>query len=111
MAASKSGAGSRSGSKTGSKKKTGSKAKSKSTSRSKPRVSAKPAAKSSKSAPGKRGSGKRDLVKTPTGSFFAHRDGEGEFREMDEVGRSLAADRRTKAKTKVPSGYGDRGDR
>ena len=110
MATSKSGgAGSRSGSKTGSKKKTVSKAKS--TSRSKSGASAKSAAKSSKSAAGKRGSGKRDLVKTPTGSFFAHRDGEGEFREMDEVGRSLAADRRTKAKTKVPSGYGDRGDR
>ncbi len=59
----------------------------------------------------KRGSGKRDLVKTPTGNFFAHRDGEGQFREMDEVGRSLAADRRQKAKTKVASGYGDRGDR
>ncbi|HYK43211.1 MAG TPA: hypothetical protein VE007_12545 [Thermoanaerobaculia bacterium] len=59
----------------------------------------------------KRGSGKRDLVKTPTGNFFSHRDGEGKFREMDEMGRSLAADRRTKAKTKVSSGYGDRGDR
>jgi hypothetical protein len=50
-------------------------------------------------------------VKTPTGSFFARRDGEGQFREMDEVGRSLAADRRRKARTKVSSGYGDRGDR
>jgi hypothetical protein len=66
-----------------------------------------------KSAPAKkrRGSGKRDLVKTPTGSFFAHREADGQFREMDEVGRSLAADRRQKAKTKVASGYGDRGDR
>jgi len=64
-----------------------------------------------KAAQRKRGSGKRDLVKTPTGDFFAHRDAKGEFREMDEVGRSLAADRRQKAKTKVASGYGDRGDR
>jgi hypothetical protein len=30
---------------------------------------------------------------------------------MDEKGRSLKADRRTKAKTKTKSGYGDRGDR
>ena len=67
-------------------------------------------AKSKKAAP-KRGSGKRDLVKTPTGTFFAHREADGSFREMDEVGRSLAADRRQKAKTKVESGYGDRGDR
>ena len=66
--------------------------------------------KSKKAAP-KRGSGKRDLVKTPTGTFFAHREADGSFREMDEVGRSLAADRRQKAKTKVESGYGDRGDR
>ena len=72
---------------------------------------AKAAKRSSTGAARKRGSGKRDLVKTPTGNFFAHRDGEGQFREMDEVGRSLAADRRRKAKTKVASGYGDRGDR
>lgn len=58
-----------------------------------------------------KGSGKRDLVQTPTGSFYAHRDGQGQFTELDEVGRSLAADRRQKAKTKVKSGYGDRGDR
>ena len=72
-------------------------------------------AKSKKTASGsasrKRGSGRRDLVKTPTGDFFARRDGEGKFKEMDEVGRSLAADRRRNAKTKVSSGYGDRGDR
>jgi hypothetical protein len=36
---------------------------------------------------------------------------QGRFREMDEKGRSLAADRRRKAKTKARSGYGDRGDR
>lgn len=59
----------------------------------------------------KKGSGKRDLVKTPNASFFARRDSRGRFREMDEVGRSLAADRRKKAKTKVKTGYGDRGDR
>ncbi len=59
----------------------------------------------------KRGSGKRDLVKTPTATLFARRDPGGKFREMDEVGRSLAADRRQKAKTKVKAGYGDRGDR
>jgi hypothetical protein len=30
---------------------------------------------------------------------------------MDEKGRSLKTDRRTKGKTKAKSGYGDRGDR
>ena len=36
----------------------------------------------------------------------------GKFtKSQDEVGRSLAADRRKRAKTKVKSGEGDRGDR
>ncbi|MCA1568249.1 MAG: hypothetical protein LC803_21915 [Acidobacteria bacterium] len=42
--------------------------------------------------------------------FYAKRDNEGQFSEMDERGRSLAADRRKSAKTKVASGYGDQGD-
>lgn len=107
---SKSGAKAKAKSKSKSKSKSGgSKKSTKGTSSSSKRVSK--SASASKSAPKKRGSGKRDLLKTPTGNFFAHRDGEGQFTEMDEVGRSLAADRRKKAKTKVASGYGDRGDR
>ena len=35
----------------------------------------------------------------------------GQFKESDDVGRSLAQDRRRKAKTVVPRGKGDRGDR
>ena len=36
----------------------------------------------------------------------------GKFtKSQDDVGRSLAADRRKHAKTKVKSGEGDRGDR
>jgi hypothetical protein len=35
----------------------------------------------------------------------------GRFKESDDVGRSLRGDRRKKAKRKVRSGYGDRGDR
>ena len=34
----------------------------------------------------------------------------GSFKEHDENGRSLAADRRTKAKTVVKKGQGDKGD-
>jgi hypothetical protein len=33
------------------------------------------------------------------------------MKESDDVGRSLSADRRTAAKKKVKSGYGDKGDR
>ncbi|MEP6769098.1 MAG: hypothetical protein ABJC61_10540 [Acidobacteriota bacterium] len=112
-ARSTSGAKAKSKTKSKSKSRSGGSSKSTPSSRSKTasKSTSKSASASAKSAPKKRGSGKRDLVKTPTGDFFAHRDGEGQFREMDEMGRSLAADRRKKAKTKVASGYGDRGDR
>ena len=58
-----------------------------------------------------RGSGKRDLVKTPNATLFAKRDARGQFKDMAEKGKSQRADRRTTAKTKVRSGYGYRGDR
>jgi len=59
----------------------------------------------------KRSTSKRERLETPTGSHFAKRDARGRFKEMDNVGRSLAADRHTKAKTPVKSGHGDQGDR
>lgn len=59
----------------------------------------------------KRGSGKRELIDTGTDKRFVRRGKGGEFKESDDVGRSLAADRRTKAKTMSKSGQGDRGDR
>ena len=37
--------------------------------------------------------------------------GKGRIKESDDVGRSLGADRRKSAKTRVKSGQGDRGDR
>ena len=60
---------------------------------------------------GKRPAGKRDLVKAKNATSYAKRSTKGRFRELDEVGRSQKADRRTKAKTKAKSGFGDRGDR
>jgi hypothetical protein len=59
----------------------------------------------------KRASAKRDLVKSRSGKSFAKRTSKGRFKEMDGVKRSLAGDRRKKAKRKVRSGYGDQGDR
>jgi hypothetical protein len=56
------------------------------------------------------GSGPREKLVTPTGTYFARRDDKGRFTELDEIGRSLAADRRQHAKTKKPSGQGDKGD-
>ena len=41
---------------------------------------------------------------------YVRRNKHGEFGKEVEVGRSLAADRRRSAKTKVKKGQGDRGD-
>ena len=59
----------------------------------------------------KRSASKRDTVKASNATFFAKRTARGRFKEMDEKGRSLAADRRRKAKRTVKSGQGDQGDR
>ena len=58
----------------------------------------------------KRSAGKRDLVKGSR-KLYAKRDAGGRFTSNDRVDRSLAADRRRKAKRKVKAGHGDQGDR
>jgi len=59
----------------------------------------------------KRSSSKRELIDTGRNKVFGKRDPKGQFKEIDDVGRSLATDRRQKAKTTVKSGHGDQGDR
>jgi hypothetical protein len=54
---------------------------------------------------------KRELIDTGTDKRYVRRDDRGRFKESDDVGRSLAADRRQKAKTATKAGQGDRGDR
>jgi hypothetical protein len=61
-------------------------------------------------AAGTRSSQKRDLVKTRSDARYAKRKPGGQFKDMDDVGRSLKADRRQVAKKKVKPGYGDQGD-
>ena len=53
----------------------------------------------------------RELIDTGTDKRYARRDEQGQFDESDDVGRSSAADQRTKAKTAAKKGQGDRGDR
>lgn len=53
---------------------------------------------------------RRELIDTGTDKRYVRRNEKGQFSESDDVGRSLAADRRTKAKTTVKPGQGDRGD-
>jgi hypothetical protein len=59
----------------------------------------------------KRGSGKRELINTGSDKRFVRRGAAGQFKESDDVGKSLAADRRKKAKIVSKAGQGDRGDR
>ena len=54
--------------------------------------------------------GDRELIDTGTDKRYVRRDEKGQFKESDDVGRSLAQDVKTPAKTKVKSGQGDRGD-
>jgi hypothetical protein len=54
---------------------------------------------------------KRTVIERKKGDKrYVRRNKKGEFKKVVDVGRSLAADRRSKAKTKVKKGQGDRGD-
>ena len=56
-------------------------------------------------------SGRRELINTGTDKRLFRRSKSGQFKESDDVGRSLAADRRKKSAKKVNRAQGDRGDR
>ena len=58
----------------------------------------------------KRGAAKRELINTGTDKRYVRRNARGQFKESDDVGKSLSQDRRRKAKTKAKKGQGDRGD-
>ena len=60
--------------------------------------------------PTKKVSSKRELINTGTDKRYVRRDAQGQFKESDDVGRSLSADRRRKAKTVAGKGQGDKGD-
>jgi hypothetical protein len=54
---------------------------------------------------------KRTVIEPRKGDRrYVRRNKKGQFKEEVNVGRSLAADRRRKAKSKVKPGQGDRGD-
>jgi hypothetical protein len=56
-------------------------------------------------------SARRELIDTGTNKLFVRRNARGtSFKEVVDVSKSLAADRRTKAKKAAKSGQGDRGD-
>lgn len=59
----------------------------------------------------KRTAARRESIDTGTDKRYVRRGPRGRFKESDDMGRSLASDRRTRAKAKAKKGQGDRGDR
>jgi hypothetical protein len=53
----------------------------------------------------------RELIDTGTDKRYVRRDGQGQFKESDDVGRSSAQDQKRDAENKARKGEGDRGDR
>ena len=60
----------------------------------------------------RRKAAKRELIDTGTNKLYVRRNRRGtSFKEVEDVGRSPAQDRRRKAKRVAKRGQGDRGDR
>lgn len=55
--------------------------------------------------------GTRELIDTGTDKRFVTRNADGTFKDMVDVGTSLAADNNKQARTEVKSGHGGEGDR
>jgi hypothetical protein len=53
----------------------------------------------------------RELIDTDMNKEYVRRDDKGQFKEGDDVGRSLSQDRGKDAETEARKGQGDRGDR
>ena len=59
----------------------------------------------------RRKAAKRELIDTGSNKLYVRRNKRGtSFKEVEDVGRSLAQDRRRKAKSVAKRGQGDRGD-
>lgn len=56
-------------------------------------------------------SSKRELIDTGTDKRYVRRDKKGQFKESDDVGKSLSQDQKRQAKNAAKPGQGDRGDR
>ncbi|HEX5070994.1 MAG TPA: hypothetical protein VFV78_12330 [Vicinamibacterales bacterium] len=56
-------------------------------------------------------SDRRETIDTGTDKRYVRRDESGQFKESDDMGRSLSSDRPRAAKTRAKKGQGDKGDR
>jgi hypothetical protein len=52
----------------------------------------------------------RERIDTGTDSRYVRRDDKGQFKESDDLGRSLSRDRKEDAENEAPRRQGDRGD-
>ena len=78
----------------------------------KKKVAKKVVKKAAKKKTARKSAAKRELIDTGTNKLFVRRNALGtSFKEVEDVGRSLTADRRRKAKTVAKRGQGDKGDR
>jgi hypothetical protein len=60
----------------------------------------------------KKAAAKRQLIDTGSNKLYVRRNKRGtSFKEVEDVGRSLAQDRRRRAKKVAKPGQGDKGDR
>ena len=75
-------------------------------------VAKKVAKKAAKQKTARKSAAKRELIDTGTNKLFVRRNALGtSFKDVEDVGRSLTADRRRKAKNVAKRGQGDKGDR
>lgn len=78
----------------------------------KKKAAKKKSAKSAKRKTARKSAAARELIDTGTNKLFVRRNERGtSFKEVVDVSKSLASDRRQKAKTVSRPGQGDRGDR
>jgi len=61
--------------------------------------------------PAKRKTSDRELIDTGADKRYVRRDAKGQFKESDDVSKSLSQDVRRKAKNVAPPRQGDKGDR
>ena len=54
---------------------------------------------------------KRELIEPQGDKRYVRRDEQGQFKEQDDVGRSLSQDRKRSARSASSPGQGDKGDR
>ena len=55
-------------------------------------------------------SNERELIDTGRDKRYVRRDGQGQFKESDDQGKSLGRDVKQHAKAKKPRNQGDKGD-